>query len=88
MIFLTGGRPEIVLERSVTAVYLAVRFTARSGRARMRWNANPSGRITGEIVKLQISMVVSGGQTGADWAALDWAIGAGIPHGGWFSVAP
>lgn len=28
-------------------------------------------------------MIVSGGQTGADRAALDWAIGAGIPHGGW-----
>ncbi len=28
-------------------------------------------------------MVVSGGQTGADRAALDWAIGVGMPHGGW-----
>jgi hypothetical protein len=27
--------------------------------------------------------VVSGGQTGADRAALDWAIRHGIPHGGW-----
>lgn len=27
--------------------------------------------------------VVSGGQTGADRAALDWAIRAGIEHGGW-----
>jgi hypothetical protein len=27
--------------------------------------------------------IVSGGQTGADRAALDWAIRAGIPHGGW-----
>lgn len=27
--------------------------------------------------------IVSGGQTGADMAALDWAIDAGIPHGGW-----
>ncbi|HEV8097268.1 MAG TPA: putative molybdenum carrier protein [Burkholderiales bacterium] len=27
--------------------------------------------------------IVSGGQTGADRAALDWAIGRGIPHGGW-----
>jgi hypothetical protein len=25
----------------------------------------------------------SGGQTGADRAALDWAIARGIPHGGW-----
>lgn len=28
-------------------------------------------------------MIVSGGQTGADRAALDWAITEGIPHGGW-----
>jgi ADP-ribosylglycohydrolase len=29
------------------------------------------------------SKIVSGGQTGADRAALDWAIKRGIPHGGW-----
>jgi hypothetical protein len=29
-----------------------------------------------------MNRIVSGGQTGADRAALDWAI-AGIPHGGW-----
>lgn len=28
-------------------------------------------------------LLVSGGQAGADRAALDWAIGAGIAHGGW-----
>ncbi len=28
-------------------------------------------------------MLVAGGQTGADRAALDWAIGQGLPHGGW-----
>ena len=27
--------------------------------------------------------IVSGGQTGADRAALDWAMARGIPHGGW-----
>jgi hypothetical protein len=27
--------------------------------------------------------IVSGGQTGADRAGLDWAITHGIPHGGW-----
>jgi hypothetical protein len=27
--------------------------------------------------------LVSGGQTGADRAALDWAIAHGVPHGGW-----
>jgi hypothetical protein len=30
-----------------------------------------------------IPKIVSGGQTGADRAALDWAIEHGIPHGGW-----
>lgn len=30
-----------------------------------------------------ISKIVSGGQTGADRAALDWAIEHNIPHGGW-----
>jgi hypothetical protein len=37
----------------------------------------PTG--TGSLV----AMIVSGGQTGADRAALDWAIETGIPHGGW-----
>jgi hypothetical protein len=32
---------------------------------------------------LKIVRVVSGGQTGADRGALDWAIENGIPHGGW-----
>jgi hypothetical protein len=30
-----------------------------------------------------IGKIVSGGQTGADRAALDWAIEHDIPHGGW-----
>lgn len=29
------------------------------------------------------NMIISGGQTGADRAALDWAIAHSIPHGGW-----
>ncbi len=32
-----------------------------------------------------VSRIVSGGQTGADRAALDWAIAHEIPHGGWCS---
>jgi putative molybdenum carrier protein len=32
---------------------------------------------------MKIVKIVSGGQTGADRAALDWAIDHGIPHGGW-----
>ena len=30
-----------------------------------------------------IKKIISGGQTGADQAALDVAIESGIPHGGW-----
>src|SRR5690242_16007377 len=30
-----------------------------------------------------LNRIVSGGQTGADRAALDFAIERGIPHGGW-----
>ncbi len=32
---------------------------------------------------MKIKRIISGGQTGADRAALDWAIHHGIPHGGW-----
>jgi hypothetical protein len=32
---------------------------------------------------MQIERIVSGGQTGADRAALDWAIARHVPHGGW-----
>lgn len=30
-----------------------------------------------------VGKIVSGGQTGADRAALDWALSRGIDHGGW-----
>ena len=32
---------------------------------------------------MRIRKLVSGGQTGADRAALDWAIAHAVPHGGW-----
>jgi len=32
---------------------------------------------------MKVPTIVSGGQTGADRAALDWAIQNQIPHGGW-----
>lgn len=35
---------------------------------------------------MKIEKIISGGQTGADRAALDWAIEHGIPHGGWCPV--
>ncbi len=33
--------------------------------------------------RFRIQKIISGGQTGADRAALDFAIAHGIPHGGW-----
>jgi hypothetical protein len=36
-----------------------------------------------EALNLPILRIVSGGQTGADRAGLDWAIKHGVPHGGW-----
>lgn len=30
-----------------------------------------------------VDKIISGGQTGADRAALDWAIAIGVSHGGW-----
>jgi hypothetical protein len=35
------------------------------------------------VVGLPLKKIVSGAQTGADRAALDWAIFRDIPHGGW-----
>lgn len=32
---------------------------------------------------IRLRKIVSGGQTGADRAALDWAIARGLDHGGW-----
>ena len=34
-------------------------------------------------MRIALERIVSGGQTGADRAALDWAIEHGISHGGW-----
>ncbi len=35
------------------------------------------------VLKKLVSRIISGGQTGADRAALDWAIRNEVPHGGW-----
>lgn len=37
----------------------------------------------GELEKYAIAMLISGGQTGVDRAALDFAMQAGIAHAGW-----
>jgi len=62
-----------------------------------RWNdrikaevlyAEPGGQATGNRrkpnkLKVNIERIVSGGQTGADRAGLDFAIEHGLKHGGW-----
>lgn len=40
-------------------------------------------RLRGLIMNLKSMKIISGGQTGAGRAGLDWAIKNGIPHGGW-----
>jgi hypothetical protein len=35
------------------------------------------------LANLSLKKIVSGGQTGADMAGLDWAIANGLEHGGW-----
>jgi Circularly permutated YpsA SLOG family len=50
--------------------------------------AKPVGRTIGnrrklEMMKKMVERIVSGGQTGADRAALDFAIEHGLKHGGW-----
>ena len=32
---------------------------------------------------MKLEIIISGGQSGADRAALDWAIAHDVPHGGW-----
>ena len=39
--------------------------------------------MTRTVAEIQSLTIVSGGQTGADRAALDWAIARQVPHGGW-----
>jgi len=39
--------------------------------------------VTQAVAKIKTPDIVSGGQTGADRAALDWAISHQVPHGGW-----
>lgn len=43
----------------------------------------PSGSRMSPRMGLNRLKILSGGQTGADRAALDWALAHGIPHGGW-----
>lgn len=43
----------------------------------------PGAQVVLERSEFMIEKIVSGGQTGADRAALDFAIAHGIEHGGW-----
>jgi len=43
--------------------------------------SEPAGKR--QLTRVTIERIISGGQTGADRAALDFAIEHGIPHGGW-----
>ena len=47
----------------------------------MRWKTTDPGFLKEQGIMLK--KIISGGQTGADRAALDAAIRLGIPHGGW-----
>jgi hypothetical protein len=40
-------------------------------------------RMTDRVDRVVVEKIISGGQTGADRAALDWAREHGLPHGGW-----
>lgn len=51
-------------------------FTAMQGDGKAWYYVYPCGDV-------DILQIISGGQTGADRAGLDWAIANGIPHGGW-----
>jgi len=48
---------------------------------RHRASSDPAGKR--QVRRVRLARIVSGGQTGADRAALDFAIQRGIPHGGW-----
>lgn len=50
----------------------------RARKSDLGQRAGPSGAAAAGLIR-----IVSGGQTGADRAALDWAIARGIPHVGW-----
>lgn len=39
--------------------------------------------VEGMLARVRITRVISGGQTGADRAALDVALAVGLPYGGW-----
>lgn len=68
--------------------YVGFREEARRLLALLRMSLGPEFEILNESgIKTfclgGVVKIVSGAQTGADRAALDWAIKGGLPHGGW-----
>jgi hypothetical protein len=47
-----------------------------------------AGRVKKRAINLPTSKIVSGDQTGAARACLDWATKNGVLHGGWRLVTP
>jgi hypothetical protein len=58
-------------------------MVGRERRARPFAVPGKAGRGDAGKGRLVVERIISGGQTGADRAALDFAIACGIPHGGW-----
>lgn len=56
-------------------------ITGKQGYGEAGGEVCPGTSFEGDSSRL--CKIVSGGQTGADRAGLDWAIAAGVPHGGW-----
>jgi len=52
------------------------------GRPRLRRIASYGSGLFSVKLKGIVELIISGGQSGADQAALDWAIVQGISHGG------
>jgi hypothetical protein len=51
----------------------------------LEWKTRKTRRERRKVASI-VQKVVSGGQTGSDRAALDWAIEQEVPHGGWCPV--
>jgi hypothetical protein len=95
--FLRMLSPEDELHSDLVTGDVTANFFALMKEVSERWNdqmkvqvlhTEPGDRIVGnrrkpEKMKRIVERIVSGGQTGADRAALDFAIEHGLKHGGW-----
>lgn len=88
-----SGMSPAVLRRNLSKLMNRGFVKARSnGHYETVCPKNPLGACLFKIVRtdrmvsragIRIAKIISGGQTGADRAALDAAIACGVPHGGW-----